>query len=181
MMFLGNITYVLVAVVGGLRVSAGALSLGSVQASIQYTRQFTMPLSQVASMANLMQSGVASAERIFQILDAEEMSPEPADAVVLERVRGQVEFRDVNFSYSADRPLIEDLSLAVRPGQTVAIVGPTGAGKTTLVNLLMRFYEVDSGAILLDGVDVARMSREYLRAQTGMVLHDAWLVGGTIA
>ena len=181
MMFLGNITYVLVAVVGGLRVSAGALSLGSVQASIQYTRQFTMPLSQVASMANLMQSGVASAERIFQILDAEEMSPEPADAVVLERVRGQVEFRDVNFSYSADRPLIEDLSLAVRPGQTVAIVGPTGAGKTTLVNLLMRFYEVDSGAILLDGVDVARMSREYLRAQTGMVLQDAWLFGGTIA
>src|SRR5256714_4255640 len=140
-----------------------------------------MPLSQVASMANLMQSGVASAERIFQILDAEEMSPEPADAVVLERVRGQVEFRDVNFSYSADRPLIEDLSLAVRPGQTVAIVGPTGAGKTTLVNLLMRFYEVDSGAILLDGVDVARMSREYLRAQTGMVLQDAWLFGGTIA
>ena len=181
MMFLGNVTYVLVAVVGGLRVSAGALSLGSVQASIQYTRQFMMPLSQVAAMANLMQSGVASAERIFQILDAEEMSPEPAQPVELERVQGRVEFRDVNFSYSADRPLIEDLSLAVQPGQTVAIVGPTGAGKTTLVNLLMRFYEVDSGAILLDGIDTAEMSREYLRSQTGMVLQDAWLFGGTIA
>jgi len=181
MMFLGNVTYVLVAVVGGLRVSAGALSLGSVQASIQYTRQFSMPLSQVAAMANMMQSGVASAERIFQILDAEEMSPEPARPVELERVEGRVEFRDVNFSYSADRPLIEDLSLAVQPGQTVAIVGPTGAGKTTLVNLLMRFYEVDSGAILLDGVDTASMSREYLRSQTGMVLQDAWLFGGTIA
>jgi ATP-binding cassette, subfamily B, multidrug efflux pump len=181
MMFLGNVTYVLVAVVGGLRVSAGALSLGSVQASIQYTRQFSMPLSQVAAMANMMQSGVASAERIFQILDAEEMSPEPAQPVELERVEGRVEFRDVNFSYSADRPLIEDLSLAVQPGQTVAIVGPTGAGKTTLVNLLMRFYEVDSGAILLDGVDTALMSREYLRDQTGMVLQDAWLFGGSIA
>ncbi|WP_230419476.1 ABC transporter ATP-binding protein [Catenulispora pinistramenti] len=181
MMFLGNVTYVLVAVVGGLRVSAGALSLGSVQASIQYTRQFMMPLSQVAAMANLMQSGVASAERIFQILDAEEMSAEPEQPVELERVAGRVEFQDVNFSYSADRPLIEDLSLAVQPGQTVAIVGPTGAGKTTLVNLLMRFYEVDSGAILLDGVDTAKMTREYLRAQTGMVLQDAWLFGGTIA
>jgi ATP-binding cassette subfamily B protein len=172
---------VLVAVVGGLRVSAGALSLGSVQASIQYTRQFSMPLSQVAAMANMMQSGVASAERIFQILDAEEMSPEPPQPVELERVEGRVEFRDVNFSYSADQPLIEDLSLAVQPGQTVAIVGPTGAGKTTLVNLLMRFYEVDSGAILLDGVDTALMSREYLRSQTGMVLQDAWLFGGTIS
>ncbi|WP_425559392.1 ABC transporter ATP-binding protein [Catenulispora yoronensis] len=181
MMFLGNVTYVLVAVVGGLRVSAGALSLGSVQASIQYTRQFTMPLSQVAAMANLMQSGVASAERIFQILDAEEMSAEPAEPVELARVRGQVEFRDVDFSYAKDQPLIEDLSLTVQPGQTVAIVGPTGAGKTTLVNLLMRFYEVDSGAILLDGVDTGRMSREYLRSQTGMVLQDAWLFGGTIA
>ncbi|NUP52078.1 MAG: ABC transporter ATP-binding protein [Catenulispora sp.] len=181
MMFLGNVTYVLVAVVGGLRVSAGALSLGSVQASIQYTRQFTMPLSQVAAMANMMQSGVASAERIFQILDAEEMSPDPAQPVELERVRGQVEFRDVQFSYSADQPLIENLSLTVQPGQTVAIVGPTGAGKTTLVNLLMRFYEVNSGAILLDGVDTATMSREYLRSQTGMVLQDAWLFGGTIA
>ncbi|NUR26770.1 MAG: ABC transporter ATP-binding protein [Catenulispora sp.] len=181
MMFLGNVTYVLVAVVGGLRVSAGALSLGSVQASIQYTRQFTMPLTQVAAMANMMQSGVASAERIFQILDAEEMSPEPEHPVELEQVRGQVEFRAVDFSYSADRPLIEDLSLTVQPGQTVAIVGPTGAGKTTLVNLLMRFYEVDRGAILLDGVDTATMSREYLRAQTGMVLQDAWLFGGTIA
>ncbi|MEY9893281.1 ATP-binding cassette subfamily B multidrug efflux pump [Catenulispora sp. MAP5-51] len=181
MMFLGNVTYVLVAVVGGLRVSAGALSLGSVQASIQYTRQFSMPLSQVAAMANMMQSGVASAERIFQILDAEEMSAEPAQPVELEHVQGRVEFQDVNFSYSADRPLIEDLSLAVQPGQTVAIVGPTGAGKTTLVNLLMRFYEVDSGAILLDGVDTALMSREYLRDQTGMVLQDAWLFGGTIA
>jgi ATP-binding cassette subfamily B protein len=181
MMFIGNITYVLVAVVGGLRVAAGALSLGSVQASIQYTRQFSQPLTQVAAMANLMQSGVASAERIFQILDAEEQSPDPTPAVVLENVRGRVEFQDVSFSYTPDRPLIEDLSLKVEPGQTVAIVGPTGAGKTTLVNLLMRFYDVDSGAILLDGVDIATMTREHLRAQTGMVLQDAWLFGGSIA
>ena len=181
MMFIGNINYVLVAVVGGLQVASGSLSLGSVQAFIQYTRQFSQPLTQVASMANLMQSGVASAERIFALLDAEEQEPDPADPVRVTGVEGRVEFRDVSFSYSADRPLIEDLSLTVEPGQTVAIVGPTGAGKTTLVNLLMRFYDVTGGSIRLDGVDIASMTRDDLRGQTGMVLQDAWLFGGSIA
>jgi ATP-binding cassette subfamily B protein len=152
-----------------------------VQASIQYTRQFSQPLTQVAAMTNLMQSGVASAERIFEILDAPEQSPDPEEPVALTDVEGRVEFRDVSFGYHPDTRLIENLSLKVDPGQTVAIVGPTGAGKTTLVNLLMRFYDVDSGAILLDGVDTSLMTREFLRAQTGMVLQDAWLFGGTIA
>jgi ATP-binding cassette subfamily B multidrug efflux pump len=170
-----------VAVVGGLRVAAGVLSLGSVQAFIQYSRQFTQPLTQMASMANLLQSGVASAERVFALLDADEQGPDPAQPERPAQVRGKVEFRHVSFSYSPDRPLIEDLSLTVAPGQTVAIVGPTGAGKTTLVNLLMRFYEVSSGQILLDGTDIARMTRDDLRGLTGMVLQDAWLFGGTIA
>jgi ATP-binding cassette subfamily B multidrug efflux pump len=181
MMFIGNVNYVLVAVVGGLRVASGQLSLGDVQAFIQYTRQFSQPLTQVASMANLLQSGVASAERVFALLDADEQEPDPATPAHPERVRGRVEFDDVSFRYLPDVPLIEDLSLTVEPGQTVAIVGPTGAGKTTLVNLLMRFYELDGGAIRLDGVDVATMSREALREQFGMVLQDAWLFGGTIA
>ncbi|MFD5747571.1 ABC transporter ATP-binding protein [Streptomyces sp. NPDC127033] len=181
MLFISNLNYVLVAVVGGLRVASGTLSIGDVQAFIQYSRQFSMPLTQVASMANLVQSGVASAERIFELLDAEEQE---ADAPAVERlraVRGQVVLEGVSFRYEKDKPLIEDLSLAVEPGQTVAIVGPTGAGKTTLVNLLMRFYEVTGGRILLDGVDVARMSREELRSGIGMVLQDTWLFGGTIA
>jgi ATP-binding cassette subfamily B multidrug efflux pump len=181
MMFIGNLNYVLVAVVGALRVAAGALSLGNVQAFIQYSRQFSQPLTQVASMANLLQSGVASAERVFALLDAEEQEPDPVSPARLDKVRGRVEFEHVSFRYQPDAPLIEDLSLTVEPGQTVAIVGPTGAGKTTLVNLLMRFYEVDSGRITLDGVDIATMSREELRARTGMVLQDAWLFGGTIA
>ncbi len=181
LMFIGNINYVLVAVVGGLRVATGHLSLGDVQAFIQYTRQFSQPLTQVASMANLLQSGVASAERVFALLDAEEQEPDPIDAVRPAEVRGGVEFDHVAFSYHPDVPLIEDLSLSVSPGQTVAIVGPTGAGKTTLVNLLMRFYELDGGQIRLDGVDIARMKREELREQFGMVLQDAWLFGGTIA
>jgi ATP-binding cassette subfamily B protein len=181
LMFIGNINYVLVAVVGGLRVATGHLSLGDVQAFIQYTRQFSQPLTQVASMANLLQSGVASAERVFALLDAEEQEPDPIDAVRPPEVRGGVEFDHVAFSYDPDVPLIEDLSLSVSPGQTVAIVGPTGAGKTTLVNLLMRFYELDGGRIRLDGVDIARMKREELREQFGMVLQDAWLFGGTIA
>jgi len=181
MMFVGNLNYVLVAVVGALRVATGALSLGAVQAFIQYSRQFSQPLTQVASMANLLQSGVASAERVFALLDAAEQQPDPAEPLVPAGIRGKVEFRDVSFRYSPDVPLIEDLSLTVQPGQTVAIVGPTGAGKTTLVNLLMRFYEIGSGRITLDGIDIAAMTRDELRSKTGMVLQDAWLFGGSIA
>jgi ATP-binding cassette subfamily B multidrug efflux pump len=181
MMFIGNLNYVLVAVVGALRVASGALSLGDVQAFIQYSRQFSQPLTQVASMANLLQSGVASAERVFALLDAREQEPDPQTPARPARVRGRVEFEKVSFRYVPDTPLIEDLSLTVQPGQTVAIVGPTGAGKTTLVNLLMRFYDVTEGRITLDGIDIAEMTREDLRAKTGMVLQDAWLFGGTIA
>ncbi|MET8179898.1 ABC transporter ATP-binding protein [Streptomyces sp. NPDC005336] len=181
MMFIGNINYVLVAVVGGLRVASGALSIGDVQAFVQYSRQFSQPLTQVASMANMVQSGVASAERVFELLDAPEQTPDAAEPRRPEAVLGQVAFEDVSFRYQPDKPLIDGLSLSVRPGQTVAIVGPTGAGKTTLVNLLMRFYEVSAGRILLDGVDVATMSREELRSHIGMVLQDTWLFGGTIA
>jgi ATP-binding cassette, subfamily B, multidrug efflux pump len=169
-----------VAVVGGLRVASGSLSLGDVQAFIQYSRQFSQPLTQVASMANLVQSGVASAERVFALLDAGEQSPDPAP-VDLPRVRGRVAFEDVSFRYLPDRPLIDHLSLTAEPGQTVAIVGPTGAGKTTLVNLLMRFYDVTAGRITLDGVDIVTMPREQLREHMGMVLQDTWLFGGTIA
>jgi ATP-binding cassette, subfamily B, multidrug efflux pump len=180
MMFLSNISYVLVAVVGGLRITSGSMSLGEVQAFLQYSRQFTQPLTQVASMANLMQSGVASAERIFELLDADEQEPDPADASLPAERRGRVAFEDVSFSYRPEQPLIENLSLVANPGQTVAIVGPTGAGKTTLVNLIMRFYELDAGRITLDGVDITRLKREDLRSQTGMVLQDTWLFGGTI-
>jgi ATP-binding cassette, subfamily B, multidrug efflux pump len=180
MMFMSNLNYVLVAVVGGLRIAAGALTLGAVVAFIQYSRQFSQPLTQVASMANLLQSAVASAERVFALLDAHEQAPDSAELVHPASVRGRVEFDDVSFRYSPGRPLIEHVSLTVEPGETVAIVGPTGAGKTTLVNLLMRFYEIDSGRILLDGVDTASMSRAELRALTGMVLQDTWLFGGTI-
>ncbi|GHI18400.1 multidrug ABC transporter ATP-binding protein [Streptomyces virginiae] len=181
MFFISNINYVLIAVVGGLRVASGTLSIGDVQAFIQYSRQFSMPLTQVASMANLVQSGVASAERVYELLDAPEQE---RDADVPERpqeLRGQVTFDKVAFRYEPDRPLIENLSLSVEPGHTVAIVGPTGAGKTTLVNLLMRFYEVTGGEIALDGVDIAKMTREELRSGIGMVLQDTWLFGGTIA
>ncbi|MER5776840.1 ABC transporter ATP-binding protein [Streptomyces sp. NPDC002039] len=181
MFFISNVNYVLIAVVGGLRVASGTLSIGDVQAFIQYSRQFSMPLTQVASMANLVQSGVASAERVYELLDAEEQE---ADAEVPERpesLRGQVTLDKVAFRYEPDKPLIENLSLTVEPGHTVAIVGPTGAGKTTLVNLLMRFYEVTGGEIALDGVDIAKMTREELRSGIGMVLQDTWLFGGTIA
>ena len=178
MFFIGNLNYVVIAVVGGLRVASGTMTLGDVQAFIQYSRQFTQPLTQVASMANLLQSGVASAERVFEVLDAEEQTTE--GTVALPGVRGRVDFEHVSFSYSADQPLIEDLSITAEPGQTVAIVGPTGAGKTTLVNLLMRFYDPQSGRILLDGVDVATIPRAVLRAEVGMVLQDTWLFHGTI-
>ncbi|MEU7552154.1 ABC transporter ATP-binding protein [Streptomyces sp. NPDC044571] len=181
MFFISNINYVLVAVVGGLRVASGSLSIGDVQAFIQYSRQFSMPLTQVASMANLVQSGVASAERVYELLDAREQDPDVEVAERPQKVRGQVTLDKVAFRYEPDKPLIENLSLSVEPGQTVAIVGPTGAGKTTLVNLLMRFYEVTGGRIALDGVDIARMTREELRGDIGMVLQDTWLFGGTIA
>ncbi|MET8824754.1 ABC transporter ATP-binding protein [Streptomyces sp. NPDC004610] len=181
MMFVSNLNYVLVAVVGGLRVASGALSIGDVQAFIQYSRQFSMPLTQVASMANLVQSGVASAERVFELLDAGEQSADPKPGARPEELRGRVALESVSFRYDPDHPLIEELSLTVEPGQTVAIVGPTGAGKTTLVNLLMRFYDVSGGRITLDGVDIAAMTRDELRAGIGMVLQDTWLFGGTIA
>jgi ATP-binding cassette subfamily B multidrug efflux pump len=180
MMFISNLNYVLVAVVGGLRVASGSLSLGDVQAFVQYSRQFSQPLTQVASMANLVQSGVASAERVFHLLDAPEQSAEPAGRLP-EPVRGRVAFEDVSFRYRPEVPLIDGLSFAVEPGRTVAIVGPTGAGKTTLVNLLMRFYDVRGGRITLDGVDIAGVPRTELRRHIGMVLQDTWLFGGTIA
>jgi ATP-binding cassette subfamily B multidrug efflux pump len=180
MMFIGNLSYVVVAVVGGLRVASGTMTLGDVQAFIQYSRQFTQPLTQVASMANLLQSGVASAERVFDLLDAPEQSPDPATPARVGDRHGRVEFERVSFRYEPDTPLIEDLSLVARPGKTVAIVGPTGAGKTTLVNLILRFYELDAGRITLDGVDITDMRRDVLRGQIGMVLQDTWLFNGTI-
>ncbi len=180
MMFIGNLTYVVIAVVGGLFVASGSMSLGDVQAFIQYSRQFTQPLTQLASMANVLQSGVASAERVFEFLDADEQSPDPADPERVQTPRGRVEFTDVAFRYEPETPLIDDLSLVAAPGQTVAIVGPTGAGKTTLVNLIMRFYEIDSGRITLDGVDISRLTRADLRSRIGMVLQDTWLFAGTI-
>jgi ATP-binding cassette subfamily B protein len=180
MMFIGNLNYVAIAVVGGLRVASGSMSLGDVQAFIQYSRQFTQPLTQVASMANVLQSGVASAERVFELLDQPEQTADPEPPARLDPVHGRVVFDRVSFRYEVDRPLIEDLSLVAEPGQTVAIVGQTGAGKTTLVNLIMRFYELDSGRITIDGVDVSQMRRDELRDDIGMVLQDTWLFGGTI-
>ena len=180
MMFIGNLNYVAIAVVGGVRISSGAMSLGDVQAFIQYSRQFTQPLTQLASMMNVLQSGVASAERVFELLDAPEEVTEVASVGDAPPVRGRVVFDHVTFSYDPATPLITDLSLVAEPGQTVAIVGPTGAGKTTLVNLIMRFYELDGGRITIDGRDISEMSRAELRHQLGMVLQDPWLFGGTI-
>ena len=180
MMLVSNLNYVAIAVIGGLRVASGNLSIGDIQAFIQYSRQFTQPINQLASLANMLQSGIASAERVFEFLDVDEQSPDPANAEVVESPKGRVAFEKVSFSYSPDKSLITDLSLVAQPGQTIAIVGPTGAGKTTLVNLLMRFYELDSGAITLDGVDIAHMRRDDLRSNMGMVLQDTWLFGGTI-
>ncbi len=193
-MFIGNLGYVAVAVIGGLQVATGQITVGSIQAFIQYVRQFNWPLTQVAAMYNTLQSGVASAERVFDLLDAAEEQPDSAVSLPAlngpgllpgptgDCIRtGRVEFEHVNFSYRPGTPLIEDLSLVAEPGSTVAIVGPTGAGKTTLVNLLMRFYEVDSGRILVDDVDIATISRPSLRSRIGMVLQDTWLFSGTIA
>lgn len=180
-LFLGSLSYVAIAVVGGLRVSSGAIGLGDVQAFIQYQRQLSQPLTHLASMVNVFQSGLASAERVFELLDAPEESADgPADTGARPPVIGRVAFERVSFRYVPDRPLIDDLSLVAEPGTTVAIVGPTGAGKTTLVNLLMRFYDLDAGRITLDGRDIATMPRSELRSQMGMVLQDTWLFGGTI-
>ncbi|MDR1431721.1 MAG: ABC transporter ATP-binding protein/permease [Propionibacteriaceae bacterium] len=181
MFFVGNLNYVVIAVVGGLQVAWGMVSLGSVQAFIQYSRNFTQPITQLASMANLLQSGVASAERVFEVLDAkEEADADHVEDGLGESVAGRVEFDHVSFSYDPDKPLITDLSLLAEPGSTVAIVGPTGAGKTTLVNLILRFYDVQAGRITLDGVDINTVPRRELRSHIGMVLQDAWLFGGTI-
>jgi len=178
--FLNNLNYVGIAVIGGLRVAQGRITLGDVQAFIQYSRQFTQPIAQTASIANTLQSAVASAERVFELLDAAEERPDNATPQVLAAAKGHVEFRNVAFSYKEDEPLIEDLSLEAEPGQTVAIVGPTGAGKTTLVNLLMRFYEIGGGSILVDGIDIRDLTRDNLRHTFGMVLQDTWLFKGTI-
>jgi ATP-binding cassette subfamily B protein len=180
MMLVSNLNYVAIAVIGGLRVASGNLSIGDIQAFIQYSRQFTQPINQLASLANMLQSGIASAERVFEFLDVDEQSPDPVDAQTVVSPKGRVAFDNVTFSYSANKPLITDLSLIAEPGQTIAIVGPTGAGKTTLVNLLMRFYELNDGAITLDGVDISKMRRDDLRSSLGMVLQDTWLFGGTI-
>ncbi len=180
MRFINNLNYVAVCVIGGMKVAKGALSLGDVQAFIQYSRQFTQPIVQTASIMNVLQSTVASAERVFELLDEPEESPDVADPVRLADVRGHVAFDNVSFRYKTEVPLIEHLSIEAQPGQTIAIVGPTGAGKTTLVNLLMRFYEIDEGSILIDGVDIRQMTRDDLRRLFGMVLQDTWLFAGTI-
>jgi len=178
--FLSNLNYVGVAVIGGYRVASGAMSLGDVTAFIAYSRQFTMPLLQIASQMNLLQSGLASAERVFEFLGAPEETTDRASAAASDAIRGHVEFDHVFFRYLPDKPLIEDFSLDVRPGETVAIVGPTGAGKTTIVNLLMRFYDIDGGAIRLDGTDTRELPRDAVRRAFGMVLQDSWLFAGTI-
>ena len=180
MQFINNLNYVAICVIGGMKVANGVLSLGDVQAFIQYSRQFTQPIVQTASIMNVLQSTVASAERVFELLDEEEETPDTENPVVLEKVEGHVVFKNVSFRYKPDVPLIEDMNLEVKPGQTVAIVGPTGAGKTTVVNLLMRFYELDGGSISIDGVDIRDMARNDLRRLFGMVLQDTWLFNGTI-
>ena len=177
---ISNLIYVAIAVLGGYRVASGSMSLGDVQAFIQYSRQFGMPLAQIAGLMNSVQSGVASAERLFEFLDAPEELPDRSPAIPLDRARGEIEFKDVCFRYEPEQPLIEGFNLKVAPGQTVAIVGPTGAGKTTLVNLIMRFYEINSGAILIDGVDTREVTRNDLRKQFGMVLQETWLFTGSM-
>ncbi|HPC30951.1 MAG TPA: ABC transporter ATP-binding protein [Candidatus Paceibacterota bacterium] len=178
--FLNNLNYVVICIIGGIRVAKGLITLGGVQAFIQYSKQFTQPVVQVASILNILQSTAASAERVFELLDEKEEIPDIENPVVLEKVKGEIKFEHVYFSYNPDTPLIEDLNLEIKPGETVAIVGPTGAGKTTLVNLLMRFYEIDRGCISIDGVDIRKMRRDDLRKIFGMVLQDTWLFNSTI-
>jgi len=178
--FISNLIYVGISVLGGYRVATGSMSLGDVQAFIQYSRQFGMPLAQIAGLMNTVQSGVASAERLFELLDAPEEEPDRSPSVQIARATGAISFKDVSFRYKEDQPLIENFNLDVKPGQTVAIVGPTGAGKTTLVNLIMRFYEINGGEITLDGVNTRDITRDDLRRQFGMVLQDTWLFSGTI-
>lgn len=180
MRFVGNIGYVFVAVVGGIMVTQRTISIGDVQAFIQYSQQFTQPITMLANIANVIQSSLASAERIFELLDEEEQVPEAVDAMTLEAPQGAVEFQHVRFGYSEENILMEDMNINVKPGQMIAIVGPTGAGKTTLVNLLMRFYEVNGGRILVDGIDITQLKRGDLRRTFGMVLQDTWLFQGTI-
>ena len=180
MRFIGNIGYVFVAVVGGIMVTKGTIAIGDVQAFIQYAQQFTQPITQLANFANVIQSAMASAERIFELLDEQEEIPEAVDSQIIVAPQGAVEFQHVRFGYKEDAILMEDMNIDVQPGQMIAIVGPTGAGKTTLVNLLMRFYEVDSGQILVDGVDITEIKRGELRRTFGMVLQDTWLFNGTI-
>ncbi|MEW8973541.1 MAG: ABC transporter ATP-binding protein [Tissierellaceae bacterium] len=180
MNFINNIGYIFVAVFGGIFVVNGRISVGDVQAFIQYARQFTQPIVQTAEIANVIQSTIASAERVFELLDEEEEIPEPVDAVNIDNPIGEVRFEGVDFGYDKDELIIEDMNIDVKSGETVAIVGPTGAGKTTLVNLLMRFYEIDGGKITVDGVDTRKMSRRDLRSIFGMVLQDTWLFNGTI-
>jgi len=180
MMFVGNVGYVFVAVIGGLLVTRRAISIGDVQAFIQYGRQFSMPINQLSGIVNMIQLTMVSAERVFELLDEPEETPDAENATVISAPRGAVQFDAVGFRYKADAPLIEDLSLDIAPGRTIAIVGPTGAGKTTLVNLLMRFYDVDGGAIRVDGVDIRQLKRGALRRMFGMVLQDTWLFSGTI-
>jgi len=180
MMFVGNLGYVFTAIVGSVLVTRKSIAIGDVQAFIQYARQFSMPISQLSGIANSIQLTVVAAERVFELLDEAEETPDAATALALNRPQGHVQFDDVNFSYKTDTPLIEHMTLDIAPGRTVAIVGPTGAGKTTLVNLLMRFYDVKSGAIRIDGVDIRDIQRGTLRRAFGMVLQDTWLFSGTI-
>jgi len=180
MRFVGNIGYVFVAVVGGIMATQGSISLGDIQAFIQYSSQFTQPITMLANIANVIQSAIASAERVFELLDEKEQVPETTNPVTIKNPQGAVEFDHVKFGYSPDKILMEDMNISVKPGQMIAIVGPTGAGKTTLVNLLMRFYEVNSGKILIDGVDITKMKRADLHKIFGMVLQDTWLFHGTL-
>jgi ATP-binding cassette subfamily B protein len=180
MMVISNLNYVAIAVIGGLRVASGTMTLGDVQAFIQYSRQFTMPITQIAGVVNLLQSGVASVERVYELLDEPEEVPDPVPGASVPHVRGRIAFDDVSFRYERERPLIERFTLNVQPGQIVAIVGPTGAGKTTLVNLLLRFYDIDSGSITIDGVSTANMRRDDVRRSFAMVLQETWLFDGTI-